>query len=86
MNAEQFCAEYGYETKSGRVSFSKKTVDKFIKTYTDLLPEDFTESMRERLKIGVMIDLYSAGCSKHYIDAYKDFPVEKIDLPEFIFK
>lgn len=82
MDAAQFCGEYGYETTSGRVSFSKKTMDTFIKTYTNLQPEDFTPEMRKRLRIAVMIDLYN-------IRAYQgqpDYPAEKIELPSFIFE
>lgn len=84
MNAEQFCAEYGHELKSGKISFSKKVVDKFISTYTYLSPEDFSNEMRERLKTFVMIDLCVKGYSKMNPDT-KDMLAEKIELPQSIF-
>lgn len=34
MNAAQFCGEYGKELKSGRITFSKAHVDKFINQFT----------------------------------------------------
>ncbi len=34
MNAAQFCAEYGKELRSGRVSFRPTVIDNFIKIYT----------------------------------------------------
>lgn len=87
MNAEQFCAEYAHETKRGAISFSKRIVDKFIKTYTHLDPNDFTDKMRERLKISVMINLYNDGINmKSHFNNSIDQPIEKIELPEFIFK
>ena len=85
MNAEQFCAEYGHETRSGRVSFTKKVVENFIDIYTDFSYHDFTKEMTTRLKVSVMIDLYEAGCSYHYLNT-PDLPPDKIGLPDFVFK
>lgn len=85
MNAACFCAEYGHELKNGRVSFSKQVVNKFIERYTYFKPEDFTDDMRERLKVSLMIDLHQTGYSKYSIfDDEDDF--EKIELSDFILK
>lgn len=83
MDAAQFCGEYAHETKSGRISFAKRIVDKFISTYTYLQPGDFTPEMRNRLKIGVMIDLYNKGITA--LANEPDYPPEKIELPAFVF-
>lgn len=84
MNAAQYCGEYAHETKSGRISFTKKVVNNFIDTYTHLNHADFTDEMRERLKTGVMIDLYNEGISKYY-NAMEELPADKIEIPPFVF-
>lgn len=84
MNAEQFCAEYGHECKNGRISFSKRIVDKFITIYTHLTPNDFNKEMRKRLIISVMIDMHKSGYSIY--QNREDHPIEKIELPKFIFE
>lgn len=83
MNAAQFCAEYGIELKNGAISFRKPVVDNFIIKYTNLSPNDFSDRMRKRLKILVMVDLHTDGYSK-YSNRY-DLPEEKIELPLSIF-
>lgn len=83
MNAAQFCAEYAIEGKTGRIYFSSSTVNKFIRIYTNLSPDDFTTEMKKRLKIGVMIDLHNEGIGKYY-NAAKDLPPDKIELPDFV--
>jgi hypothetical protein len=84
MDAAQFCGEYAHENKNGRIRFTKRIVDKFIVTYTNLSPDDFTKEMRERLIIGVMVDLYNKGVEG--LQHEPDYPAEKIDLPKFIFQ
>jgi hypothetical protein len=82
MNAEQYCAEYGKELLSGRITFSKKVTDKFIKTYTYLDVTDFTPEMYKRLRM-YMIDLCTSGYSK-MVYRGADLPIEKIELSNFI--
>lgn len=83
MNAEQFCAEYGHECRNGRISFTKRVVDRFIRIYTTHSPAEFTDKMRERLKVMVMIDLHTNGYSKY--GNRTDLPAEQIELPQEIF-
>lgn len=81
MNAEQYCNKYGKELLSGRISFSKNKVDRFIKVYTDLDITDFSLEMYKRLRL-YMIDLYTIGSSFYYIK--NEYPPEKITLPDFV--
>lgn len=80
MNAPQYCMIHANELLSSRISFSKKAVDNFIKTYTYLEPSDFNDEMRKRLKFH-MIDLNYQG----YSNTNKtDLPIEKIELSDFV--
>ena len=62
----------------------KKIIDKFITTYTYLEPKDFTDEMRKRLVMSVMIDLHASGYN--CINRPIELPAEKIELPKFIFQ
>lgn len=79
MDAYQYCAEYGRETRTGRILFTKIQVDNFISTYTNLEPKIFTKIMRAKLK-AFMIDCYN---NNEYIPV-NDLPAEKIQLPDYI--
>ncbi len=82
MNAEQYCAEYGKELLSGRITFSKRVTDKFINLYTYLEVSDFTPEMYKRLRMH-MIDLCVSGYSK-FTNKGEDLPIKKIELPMFV--
>ena len=81
MNAPQYCLEHSKELLSGRITFSKSVTNKFIKTYTYLDVEDFSEEMYKRLRLH-MVDLYARGFESYNRD--KELPVEKIELPNFV--
>jgi hypothetical protein len=83
MNAEQFCAEHGKECKNGRITFSKNTVDRFIKTYTYFSVEDFDKEARKRLILFVMIDLHLNGYTNKIF--YGDQEIHKIEIPTIVF-
>lgn len=79
MDAYQYCAEHGIETVTGRIVFTKKRVDEFIRNYTNFKPADFNRIMRAKLK-AFMIDCYN---NNEYISV-NDLPAEKIQLPDYI--
>lgn len=81
MTAEQYCNKYGKELLSGRISFYKKDIDRFIKVYTHLDITDFSFEMYKRLRL-YMIDLYTIGSSFYYFK--NEYPAEKIILPDFV--
>lgn len=81
MDAYQFCAEYGNELQSGRITFRLPVVKTFIKTYTYLEFDDFTDENIKRLRL-YMIDLYNNGLSSY--SRREENPADKIELPSFV--
>jgi hypothetical protein len=84
MDAEQFCGEHGKELLSGRVSFSKNHVKKFINTYTHLRADDFSDKQLKKVQVFIMIDLYSSS-NKRSPNEPENKP-NKIVLPDAIFQ
>lgn len=82
MNAIDFCGEYATELQSGKITFSKKIIEKFINQYTYFDSSDFTKQMRLQLVSFVMIPLYNQSISKYSI---KNECPDKIELPEIVF-
>ena len=85
MNAFEFCAEHHNELPSGKISFNKRQVAKFLKNYTFAQYDDFSKNQIEGIK-NWMIDLSNSYIRAVVVDDFKSDTLSgKMEIPKHIY-